>query len=79
MNDTLKNIQNMIQTFCNENFNSSFDPDNPKIKLHETTFAAEEIFAATKVMLSTNVTMGEKVLDFENEFSKKFNGKQHHE
>ena len=73
MNDTLKNIQNMIQTFCNENFNSSFDPDNPKIKLHETTFAAEEIFAATKVMLSTNVTMGEKVLDFENEFSKKFN------
>lgn len=72
MNKDLKNLKNIIEDYCSKNIDTSFKVDNPKIKLHETTFGAEEIFAATEVMMSTNVTMGKKVLNFENEFSKKF-------
>ena len=73
MNDDLKNIKILIEDYCSKNINTSFNKDNPKIKLHEVTFGAEEIFAATEVMMSTHVTMGNKVLNFENEFSSKFN------
>jgi len=73
MNQDLKNIKIMIEDYCSKNINTSFNKENPQIKLHEATFGAEEIFAATEVMMSTNVTMGNKVLNFENEFSSKFN------
>ena len=40
-----------------------------KVKLHEPTFGEEEIEAAVAVMRSTNVTMGEKVREFEEAFA----------
>lgn len=45
------------------------------VKLHEPTFGPEEIFAFTEQMISTNVTMGRKVKDFERKFSSKFSFK----
>ena len=42
------------------------------MRLHEPTFGAEEINAATEVMLSTKVTMGPKVKAFEREFAGAF-------
>lgn len=58
-----------INNFCSKNHNYQFDPDNPIIRLHEPTFAAEEINAALDVLLSTRVTMGPKVRSFEKLFS----------
>ena len=45
------------------------------VKPHEPTFGPEEIFAFTEQMISTNVTMGRKVKDFERKFSSKFSFK----
>ena len=42
------------------------------MRLHEPTFGAREINATIKQMLSTNVTMGTKVIDFEDSFCEKF-------
>tara|TARA_B100002019_G_scaffold292529_1_gene315982 strand:+ start:8023 stop:9336 length:1314 start_codon:yes stop_codon:yes gene_type:complete len=45
---------------------------NNKIKLMEPTYGVEEILAANEVLISTNVTMGKKVKEFENTYAKKY-------
>ena len=45
---------------------------NKKIKLHEPTFGVEEIFNFTKQLITTNVTMGKQVEQFEKKFCDKF-------
>ncbi len=72
MDEELKNIKILIEEYYSKNYKSSFNKNSPSVKLHEATFGPDEIFAATKVMMSTNVTMGKEVLTFENDFSKKF-------
>lgn len=49
-----------------------FDPARPVIKLHETTYDAEEILEVLTCLLATEVTMGPKVKRFEQEFAKRF-------
>ena len=76
MNDTLKNIQNMIQTFCNENFNSSFDPDNPKIKLHmvgklQTNKAKDAVSIFDTIECLDRYKLAEKLDYYEKEIDKK--------
>jgi CDP-4-dehydro-6-deoxyglucose reductase, E1 len=46
-----------------------------KIKLHETTFGEEEIQAACEQMRTTNVTMGAKVREFEEQCAAYFGSK----
>lgn len=46
-----------------------FDPRQPVVRLHEPTFGAEEINAALECLLTTHVTMGEKVRGFERAFA----------
>ena len=46
-----------------------------KIKLHSPTFGPEEITSFAHQMITTNVTMGTKVSDFEKKFSKMFSFK----
>ena len=38
----------------------------------EPTYGVEEILAANEVLISTNVTMGKKVKEFENTYAKKY-------
>jgi CDP-6-deoxy-D-xylo-4-hexulose-3-dehydrase len=71
----LDNIHAGIRDYCKQKFNFKFDPQNPSIKLHEPTFAADEIIAAIDVLLSTNVTMGPKVRSFEDAYCQKFDHK----
>jgi len=42
-----------------------FDPRQPSIRLHEATFGPDEIWAALQCLVTTHVTMGEKVRRFE--------------
>ena len=64
-----KKLFNLIKQEC-----ANFKPKK-KIALHEPTFGPDEIFAFTKQMITTKVTMGEKVRKFENDFCKKFDFK----
>ena len=69
----LKNIRDNIEKYWIENNDLTFDEINPRINLHEPTFGPDEVMALVEVMLSTNVTMGRKVLQFEDDLSKYFN------
>ena len=64
-----------IQDCWNDMKDNSFDINNPKVRLHEPTFNAEEIIAFTKQMLTTKVTMGDKVKEFENKYCEKYSYK----
>ena len=46
--------------------------DLRKVLLHEPTFNHKEIVEVVKCMLSTNVTMGKRVLNFEEDFGNNF-------
>ena len=73
INKTLiDNIRNEIENYWKLNNNLKFNHSNPKIKLHEPTFGPDEVMAMVEVMLSTQVTMGKKVLQFENDITKYF-------
>ncbi len=69
----LENIQRQIHRqvdeYCESAHQFEFNPDSPVVRLHEPTFSAQEINAAIDVLLSTRVTMGVKVKEFEKEFS----------
>jgi CDP-4-dehydro-6-deoxyglucose reductase, E1 len=57
-----------VTTYCATAHNFAFDPHNPVVRLHEPTFGAEEINAALECLLTTQVTMGDKVRGFERAF-----------
>ena len=69
----ISSITEKVEEYWNLYNSEEFDPSNPKINLHEPTFGPEEVMAMVKVMLSTRVTMGAKVLDFEAEIAEYFN------
>ncbi len=72
MTDTaaqLDAIRKQITAYCDSQSNTAFDPENPVVRLHEPTFGADEIFAATEILLSTWVTMGRQVRAFEAAFT----------
>lgn len=68
----LLSIHKSIGDYCEKHHSFSFDPANPAVRLHEPTFGANEIIAAVDVLLSTRVTMGPKVRNFELEFAEAF-------
>jgi CDP-6-deoxy-D-xylo-4-hexulose-3-dehydrase len=61
-------IKELIESYSDNYLLTPFDPVNPVVKLHEPTFGADEILEALDSMLTTQVTMGEKVRRFEREF-----------
>ena len=73
--DLLNNIKKTITEYCNEFHKFEFDPQNPIVRLHEPSFGAEEICAAIEPMLTTFVTMGKKVKQFEQQYSDLFGHK----
>lgn len=70
--DNSKNLEIAIQKCWDDRKDNNFNINKPIVRLHEPTFNAEEIIAFTNQMLTTKVTMGEKVKEFENEYCKKY-------
>jgi CDP-6-deoxy-D-xylo-4-hexulose-3-dehydrase len=65
-------IHKLVAAYSKLEHNFEFDPQAPVIRLHEPTFGSDEINAAISVLLSTRVTMGPKVKEFERSFSQKY-------
>ena len=65
-------VHNAIRNYCDSEFDFSFKPEDPIVRLHEPTFGADEIIAAVDCLLSTRITMGPKVKQFEREFADAF-------
>lgn len=61
-------IRDLVGSYFDSNLESSFDISHPRVKLHEPTFGSEEVWEAVDSLLSTKITMGEKVRRFEREF-----------
>ncbi|MBF0125548.1 MAG: DegT/DnrJ/EryC1/StrS family aminotransferase [Magnetococcales bacterium] len=59
----------LVRAYCEHNHDFAFHPDRPVVRLHEPTFGADEIMAVVESLLSTQVTMGERVLAFERQFA----------
>lgn len=67
--DLLNTILRNIDEYCKTQFDFSFKPDKPVVRLHEPTVSSAEINAALETMLSTYTTMGKKVRAFENQYA----------
>ena len=65
-------LENAIKNCWDDNESNEFNIDNPVVRLHEPTFNADEIIAFTNQMLTTRVTMGEKVKEFEKKYCNKY-------
>jgi CDP-6-deoxy-D-xylo-4-hexulose-3-dehydrase len=65
----LASVDSAIQGYCDARHDFSFNSAKPSVRLHEPAFGSEEIQAAVRCLLSTRVTMAEKVQQFEGEFS----------
>ena len=70
--DNKKNLENAIQRCWDDNPSNEFNIDSPIVRLHEPTFNADEIIAFTTQMLTTKVTMGAKVTEFEKKYCSKY-------
>ena len=68
MSDSFAGVDAAIQAWWAENSAAGFDPAAPAVRLHEPTFGPAEIFAATRQMLTTRVTMGDQVVKLERDF-----------
>lgn len=76
MSKSLEKLREAITEYCEENHNFyDFDAAKPAVRLHEPTFGAEEIFAATNQMLTTYVTMGKQVKALEAQYAAEFGNK----
>src|SRR5437879_3810665 len=65
----LADVHESVAAYCEAKHHFEFDEKNPMVRLHEPTFGAEEINAALDCMLTTHVTMGVKVKQFERAFA----------
>ena len=70
--DLVDNIRINIEKYWALNNKIEFDSLSPRINLHEPTFGPDEVMSMVEVMLSTQVTMGKKVLEFEDDLSNYF-------
>lgn len=70
--EQLTSLREAIETYARDHLTFGFDPAAPRVRLHEPTYGAEEIWEALESLLSTRVTMGDKVLSFEARFSERF-------
>lgn len=64
----MADIRHAMDAWWEKNEKPVFDPAYPKVRLHHPTFGPEEIMAFTAQMLTTLVTMGPKVAEFEKQF-----------
>jgi len=74
-NKHLAAITENVKAYCDAHFNFAFDPKNPKVRLHEPSFGADEINAMIAQSLTTMVTMGKEVRAFEEQCARYFASK----
>ena len=67
-----ESLRHEVEAYVKANFNFSFNPDQPAVRLHECTYGADEINAALGTLLSTYVTMGAQTRRFEELCSRHF-------
>lgn len=65
-------VRAAIEEYCRDHHRFSFDATSPVVRLHEPTFGADEIMAAVECLLTTRVTLGDKVKAFEREFASRY-------
>ena len=65
----LESVFESVRAYCTHTHDYSFDKNNPIVRLHEPTFSANEINSALECLLSTHITMGQKVKTFETDFA----------
>jgi CDP-4-dehydro-6-deoxyglucose reductase, E1 len=70
--ELLQRVRDSVAAYCRANHDFAFDKGAPIVRLHEPTFGADEINAALECLLTTQVTMGAKVRNFEREFGEKY-------
>ena len=68
----LQDIHERVAAYFEAHAPAAFDPANPKVRLHEPTFGADEINAVLDTMLTTWVTMGKRVIEFEKAYGRAF-------
>lgn len=73
--ELLQKVFDSINEYCEELHDFKFNPSDPCVRLHEPSFGGEEICAALEPMLTTFVTMGKKVKDFEKQYAAHFGPK----
>jgi len=66
------NIRSNVEKYWHLNNKIEFNSSSPRVNLHEPTFGPDEVMSMVEVMLSTQVTMGKKVLGFEDDLSNYF-------
>ncbi|MDD9950720.1 MAG: DegT/DnrJ/EryC1/StrS family aminotransferase [Zetaproteobacteria bacterium] len=68
--DTLsfQNVAKGIEKYFEQNKTPSFSSAAPQVRLHEPTYGADEVIGAIEPLLTTRVTMGQKVEKFEQGF-----------
>ena len=69
---SMQKVQAAVEEYCRDHHRFSFDPASPVVRLHEPTFGADEIMAAVECLLTTRVTLGDKVKSFEKEFAGRY-------
>ena len=62
-------LERTIESYCESYFDFKFNPAIPVVRLHEPSYGKEEILAALQVLLSTRVTQGALVKEFEKKYS----------
>jgi CDP-6-deoxy-D-xylo-4-hexulose-3-dehydrase len=62
-------LKKLIQRYCEQQDGATFVPGRTRIPLSVPTFGWEEVWDALESLLSTQVTMGEKVQRFESMFA----------
>lgn len=65
-------LRKILRTYSKTYLRPRFDPKLPKVRLHEPTYGAGEIWEALDSLLTTRVTMGEKVHRFERDYAEYF-------
>jgi len=71
----MEKIRDGMNEYYAANPHYAFDPAKPVVRLHESTYGIDEVMAATGQLLSTWVTMGKKVKEFEAKFAGVFGSK----
>ena len=71
--EALQGVREQLERLLSEHpLTAVFDPSHPRVRLHEPTYGIEEIWEVLDSLLTTRVTMGEKVARFERVFSEAF-------
>jgi CDP-4-dehydro-6-deoxyglucose reductase, E1 len=67
--ELLNKIQENINDYCNTYFDFAFHPENPVLRVQETSYGGDEINAVVRTLLSTMTTMGKQVKEFQEQYA----------